>query len=438
MNIEQRIEETKQLLKEQYLADDRPWVVTFSGGKDSSTVLHLTVEVLQELKQENKDTKIVYIVSSDTKVEMPLIDKYFFKKLEEIKKFIIKNQLNMKVAVVSPESKDSYWSLLLGRGYPSPNQSFRWCTDRLKIKPATKFLTTLSTNNKSILMLLGVRSDESQTRAISIEKRDRNHRGLVKHDNVPNAFVLSPVKDWSNAEVWSFLSTYKAPWGSHQDMMTLYDKGSGEADCNIALNPESPSCGKTRFGCWVCTVVSKDKSMANMLKNPEDFWMKPLNDFRNKLEAYREVDSGKRQTIRRNGQKGYGPFSMGTRQELLEELLKIEKNLLVNLDGKYLISDEDIIQIQKEWLHDGDFFETAIKLENKYGRNIRHESKKPFSNNEQNHFKVLCEKNGIKIELMDKLIQVEHKYRHQLKRSGIFTDIKEIVEAYALGKINEI
>lgn len=438
MNIEQRIEETKQLLKEQYLADDRPWVVTFSGGKDSSTVLHLTVEVLQELKQENKDTKIVYIVSSDTKVEMPLIDKYFFKKLEEIKQFIIKNQLNMKLAIVSPESKDSYWSLLLGRGYPSPNQSFRWCTDRLKIKPATKFLTTLSTNNKSILMLLGVRSDESQTRAISIEKRDRNHRGLVKHDNVPNAFVLSPVKDWSNAEVWSFLSTYKAPWGSHQDMMTLYDKGSGEADCNIALNPESPSCGKTRFGCWVCTVVSKDKSMANMLKNPEDFWMKPLNDFRNKLEAYREIDSGKRQTIRRNGQKGYGPFSMGTRQELLEELLKIEKNLLVNLDGKYLISDEDIIQIQKEWLHDGDFFETAIKLANKYGRNIRHESKKSFSDNEQNHFKVLCEKNGITIELMDKLIQVEHKYRHQLKRFGIFTDIEEIVEAYALGKINEI
>ena len=51
---------------------------------------------------------------------------------------------------------------------------------------------------------------------------------------------------------------------------------------------------------------------------------------------------------------------------------------------------------------------------------------------------MLCEKNGITIELMDKLIQVEHKYRHQLKRSGIFTDIEEIVEAYALGKINEI
>ena len=438
MNLTKRIAETKQLLKDQYLADDRPWVVTFSGGKDSSTVLHLTVEVIEELKKENKDKKTVYIVSSDTRVEMPVIDKYFFKKLDEIKKYININKLNMQVAVVSPESKDSFWPLILGKGYPSPNQSFRWCTDRLKIKPATKFLTSLSTNNKSILMLLGVRSDESQARAKSIEKRDRNHRGLVKHDNVPNAFVLSPVQYWSNPEVWTFLSTNKAPWGSHDDMMKLYDKGSGESDCNIALNPESPSCGKTRFGCWVCTVVSKDKSMENMLQNPEDFWMKPLHNFRNDLESYREVDAGKRQSIRRNGQKGYGPFTMATRQELFEKLLKIEKDLLTNLEGKHLISDEDIIQIQKEWLHDGDFFETAINLANKYGRNIRHESKKAFSSDEQKYFQSLCKENGIQIELMDKLIQTEHKYRHQLKRSGIFTDIEEIVESYASGKINEI
>jgi DNA sulfur modification protein DndC len=437
MNLTERIEETKQLLKEQYLADDRPWVVTFSGGKDSSTVLHLTVEVIEELKKENKDKKTVYIVSSDTRVEMPVIDKYFHKKLDEIKKFINKNKLNMQVAVVSPESKDSYWPLLLGRGYPSPNQSFRWCTDRLKIKPATKFLTSLSTNNKSILMLLGVRSDESQARSESIEKRDRNHRGLVKHDNVPNAFVLSPVKDWTNPEVWSFLSTYKAPWGSHNDMMKLYDKGSGESDCNIALNPESPSCGKTRFGCWVCTVVSKDKSMENMLRNKEDQWMSPLHEYRNMLEEYR-YDDKRRQTIRRNGQKGHGPFTMATRQLLFEELLKREQIILDKLEGKHLISDEDIIQIQKEWLHDGDFFESAINLANKYGRNIRHESNKAFSSKEQEYFKILCEENAIQIELMDKLIQTEHKYRHQLKRSGVFTDIEEIVEAYALGKINEI
>jgi len=220
-------------------------------------------------------------------------------------------------------------------------------------------------------------------------------------------------------------------------MLKLYDKGSGEGDCNIALNPDSPSCGKTRFGCWVCTVVSKDKSMANMLKNKEDQWMKPLHDFRNDLEDFRK-DHSKRQSIRRNGQKGYGPFTIATRKELLDKLLKIEKDLLVKLEGKYLISDEDIIQIQKEWLHDGDFFETAINIANKHGRNIRHESTKSFNQNEQDYFDFLCKENGIQIELMNELIHIEHKYRHQLKRSGVFTDIEEIAESYSLGKINEI
>lgn len=437
MNLRDKIETTKQLLKEQYLADNRPWVVTFSGGKDSSTVLHLTVEMLQDLKKENLDNKIVYVVSSDTGVEMPVIDKYFFDKLKQLEAFIKNEKLNMKVQVVKPDIEETFWTLLLGKGYPSPNQNFRWCTDRLKVNPATKFLTSLSSDEKSILMLLGVRSDESQARAESIEKRDRNHRDLVKHDNVPNAFVLSPIRDWTNYEVWDFLRTNKAPWGDHFDMLELYSKGSGEADCNIALNPEAPSCGKTRFGCWVCTVVSKDKSMENMLSNKEDKWMEPLHEFRNKLEEYR-YNRDKRQDRRRNGQIGVGPFKMSVRQELLEELLKIEKGLLDKLGGKYLISDEEIMQIQKEWLHDGDFFETAINIAKDAGRIIDYESKKAFSQDEKEYFSNLCGDNSITIELMDELLQTEHKYRHQLKRSGILLDIEKVVESYAKGKVNEI
>lgn len=437
MSTMNKINLTKQLLKEQYLADSRPWVVTFSGGKDSSTVLHLTVEVLLELKKEGKDSKIVYIVSSDTGVEMPVIDRYFFDKLDQLRVFIKNENLNMQVQVVAPEVEQTFWTLLLGKGYPSPNQNFRWCTDRLKINPATRFLTSISNENRSILMLLGVRSDESQTRAESIEKRDRNHRGLVKHDTVPNTFVLSPIKDWTNGEVWEFLMTHKAPWGNHNDMLKLYNKGSGEADCNVALNPEAPTCGKTRFGCWVCTVVSKDKSMENMLQNEEDQWMKPLHEFRNKLEEYR-YNHDMRQDRRRNGQQGVGPFKMSVRQELLGRLLEIEKDLLPNLNGKYLISNEEIIQIQKEWLHDGDFFETAINIAKEKGRNIYFESKKAFSSEEKKYFSLLCEQNNISLELMDQLLQTEHKYRHQLKRSGILMGIESIVESYATGKINEI
>jgi DNA sulfur modification protein DndC len=437
--LEEKIQLVKERLKKEYLADSRPWVVTFSGGKDSTTVLQLVTEMLHGLQKKHKDNKKVYIVSSDTGVEMPLIEDYTTNKLQRIDEFIQKEKINMSVNLLKPKVTESFWTLLLGKGYPSPNQTFRWCTDRMKIKPATQFLKSLTDKNESILMLLGVRSDESQARAESIAKRDENHRGFSKHSEIPNAFVFSPIKDWSNADVWTYLSQYPAPWGEHQDMMKLYDKGSGEADCNIALNPEAASCGKTRFGCWVCTVVSKDKSMANMLRNDEDEWMKPLNNFRNTLEDYR-YDHSKRQPRRRNGQKSVGPFLLSTRKELLKELLRIEKDLITEgkMGSKKLISDEEIEQIQKEWLHDGDFFESAISMAHDVGRLIHYESVKSFNGEEREFIENICEENEIPLKLMEDLMQKEHSYRHQLKRTKIFTEMENLVENFANGVVNEI
>ena len=441
--LEEKIETVRSRLKTEYLADSRPWVVTFSGGKDSTTVLQLVMEMLLELRKEGKDDKRVYVVSSDTGVEMPIIEDYTTNKLTQIENFINQENLNMEVNLLKPKVTESFWTLLLGKGYPSPNQTFRWCTDRMKIKPATHFLKSLTEKNESILMLLGVRSDESQARAESIAKRDENHRGFSKHGEIPNAFVFSPVKDWSNADVWTYLSKYPAPWGEHQDMMKLYDKGSGEADCNIALNPEAASCGKTRFGCWVCTVVSQDKSMANMLRNDEDFWMKPLHEFRNKLERYR-YDHTKRQSRRRNGQKSVGPFLLSVRKELLEELLDIEKKLIAlgKMGSKKLISDEEIEQIQEEWLHDGDFFESAITMAHNVGRFIEYKSVKSFNEEERSFIEKECSADTlpiqIPIKLIEDLMQTEHNYRHQLRRSKIFTEMENLVENFANGVVNEI
>ncbi len=419
-------QQTKQLIKNHYLADSRPLVVTFSGGKDSTTVLQLTMEVLQELKKENKIIKDTYIVSSDTLVEMPIIEEYLNNTLNKINQYCKQENLRVTTHLIKPKEEDSFFTLMIGRGYPAPNKWFRWCTDRLKIKPTTDFLSQLVDKHQSILMLLGVRIDESISRAISIKSRDLNYKGLSPHDQIPNAYVLSPIKDWSNAEVWTFLTECETLWGNHKLMMSLYDKGSSEADCNIALNPESPSCGKTRFGCWTCTVVDKDKSMDGMIKSGEE-WMLPLWDYREKLLKYRNRED-KRNSRRKNSQRGLGDFTLATREELLEDIFIIEKMSEFKNRDIELISDIELELIQKNWDRDGDIENSALKLAKKYKR-LKNKS---VENSEIEN--ILSELNiDFSKELFKRIYEIEVNRKNLSNRVGILQDIESRVKNYSKG-----
>jgi len=444
----QIIRETIEALKEQYFADERPWVVTYSGGKDSTCVLQLTLTMLQELHAEGKDHKHVYVVSSDTTVEMPIIEKYLQTKLDEISEFAEKSELKLSCHKLSPKIEESFWTLMLGKGYPAPTSSFRWCTERMKINPATHFLETLVNKHQSILMLLGVRSAESQARQTSIANRKLNQRGLSPHDSIPNAFVLSPIKHWTNEEVWTYLSetgndSTPYPWKDHTYMMSLYDKGSSEGDCNIALNPESPSCGKTRFGCWVCTVVEKDRSMEGMLQNGEE-WMQPLWEYREKLYAYRQPDSGKRDTRRRDGSVGPGPFLPEVRRELLDDLFQVEKKATENYhkmkknDPDYdpneivtLIKDDEITLIKQHWDHDGDIKNSAYRISQKYSRMMDKSVETPLRS------KLESISDEFNIDLFERIYEIETYRKNISTRYGIIGDIEKRIVDFYKGQFRE-
>lgn len=437
-------EETIEKLKEQYFADDRPWVVTYSGGKDSTAVLLLIIKMLEELHDEGKDSKHCYVVSSDTAVEMPIIEEYTKTRLNQINEFAENSGLKLSSHKLEPKIEESFFTLMLGLGYPAPTSSFRWCTERLKINPATEFLKGLVNQHQSILMLLGVRTDESIARAASIESRIENFRGLIMHEDIPNAFILSPIKYWTNEDVWTYLSKNPFPWGDHSYMMSLYDKGSSEGDCNIALNPDSLSCGKTRFGCWVCTVVEKDRSMDGMLKNGEK-WMEPLWKYRETIYKYRN-DLTKRYTRRRNGSSGAGAFLVDVRKELLEELLKAEEKVNTNYhtmkknasdykpDEKIqIIRDQEIVAIQKKWDGDGDISNSAYRIAQKFGRlkdklitTPLREELESFENEDFN------------IELFERIYEIESHSKNISKRYGTLKDIEKRVIDFYKGEYREV
>ena len=68
-------EESLEEIRSVYLADERPWVIGFSGGKDSTVALQLVWYALRGLEPSER-SKPIYVISGDTQVETPVIIDY--------------------------------------------------------------------------------------------------------------------------------------------------------------------------------------------------------------------------------------------------------------------------------------------------------------------------------------------------------------------------
>ena len=155
--------EIHQEIQKMYLADSRPWVVGYSGGKDSTTALQLIWYALAELPPEQRQ-KPVYVITSDTLVETPVIVNYITSTLERIEQKAKETGMPFRTDIVTPEIDQTFWVNLIGKGYPAPYTKFRWCTDRMKIKPANRFILERVAEHGEVILILGVRKGESSTR----------------------------------------------------------------------------------------------------------------------------------------------------------------------------------------------------------------------------------------------------------------------------------
>ena len=76
MNLPERLAEIRADMKEEYLQEHQmPWIVGFSGGKDSTILLQLVFEMLLELPP-SKRLRHVHVLSNDTLVESPILQNF--------------------------------------------------------------------------------------------------------------------------------------------------------------------------------------------------------------------------------------------------------------------------------------------------------------------------------------------------------------------------
>ena len=365
INTADPFEDIRQNIAKEYLSEIQhyPWIVTFSGGKDSTLVAHLVFDMLLSLPPTLR-TRQVFFVSNDTLVESPLVVKHMRGALAEILRAAEIFRLPVSGEITVPKLQDTFWTLLIGKGYPTPNRSMRWCTDRLKIQPTSGYILQQVNENGKAIIVLGVRKDESATRKASIESHQNlENSNLTPHGDLKNALVYRPIADLSTDDVWEFLATNDPPWGgTHNDLIKLYREAAG-GECPIVLSQEeAPGCGtnSSRFGCWTCTVVNKDKSLQGFVDAGKTEFA-PLIEYRNWLVDIRNKPEY-RQAERRNGKLTFksgkhipGPFTIKARQEMLAKLLDVQAAF-----GEELISQDEIDLIKQIWTED---------LINAYSRN---------------------------------------------------------------------
>lgn len=432
-DISQEVDTITQRIQTLYTADDIPWVVGYSGGKDSTATLQLVWYAVSALPLEARNRKPIHVISTDTLVEQPIVASWVNHSLELMRKTAGEQYMPIHPHRLTPSEKDSYWVNLIGRGYPAPRQGFRWCTSRLKIAPSNTFILDMTRSHGETILVLGTRKAESAARARVMEhyEKKRIREWLSPNGNLQNSWIFSPIEAWSNDDVWEYLGTYENPWGwSNRDLLNMYRGANPDNECPLVIDTSTPSCGGSRFGCWVCTVVTADKSMEAMIQNDsEKLWMTPLLEFRNELGATNEFgridDRAKRDfrrldgTIKinpRDGQPIHGPYTKETREYLLERLLGVQE--LIHRNGPpgvgdlRLITDEELRQIRRIWVAEKHEFDDSLPriYEKVSGQPYPFTDDfrpGPFGAAEWQMLSELCQGDPVQLELVSSLLDLE-------------------------------
>lgn len=433
-------------IQDLYCLDAVPWVIGYSGGKDSSAVLQLVWNAIAALSP-NQRTKPIHVISTDTLVENPIVSTWVRHSLERIRVAAKEQGLPISSHLLHPEIRDSFWVNLIGKGYPAPRNKFRWCTERLKIHPSNRFIREIVRANGETILVLGTRKAESTKRAATMAKhaegrvRDR----LSPNASLPNSLIYSPIEDWRDDEVWMYLMQVSNPWGqSNKELLSMYRGATADNDCPLVVDTSTPSCGSSRFGCWVCTMVSQDKSMAAMVQNDEEkAWMEPLLKIRNELDVKNDRDrrdfrrmNGSVQLFERNTETGSevvpipGPYKKQWREHWLRLVLETQTHIRQtgpeHVNEIELITLGELREIRRIWLEEKHEFEDSLPRIYSESTGETFLDPRPgadyqlLGSDEWDVLKEICGNDAMQMELMAKLLDTERHFRMMARRAGIY------------------
>lgn len=435
------LESIYEEIRRVYRTYPQPWVIGYSGGKDSTTVLQLVWKALESLTKEERQ-KPIYVIASDTQVETPIIVEYVDSTLRAINETAKRTGMPFRAQKVVPTLSDSFWVNLIGRGYPAPTARFRWCTERMKINPANKFIEEKVAQSGEVIVVLGVRKTESSTRMQLMSTYEVKGHLLRRHSMLQGAWVYAPIADFSTDDVWTYLLQVASPWGgNNRDLAALYRTAS-EGECPLVIDTSTPSCGNSRFGCWVCTVAERDSSMEAMIDKGEE-WLEPLLEFREWLATtidpsrklqFRDVKGRDgRVILKKDGTLAARTYKLEVSKEMLEKVLRAEKAVQGTGPNSEvsLISTDELHEIRRIWRTERQDWDDSVpkvfQKVNGFDLEWPKDDNTHFDADDKQLLSNICSEYDVPFDLVARMLEAERRANGMARRAGIQKAIEAVL-----------
>jgi DNA sulfur modification protein DndC len=312
----------------------------------------------------------------------------------------------------------------------------------MKIKPANAFILDRVAEFGEVVMVLGSRKGESGTRDQVLKAHEIKGSRLRRHSMLPNAFVYTPIEEFGAQDVWIYLLQVKSPWGVDNTRLVGMYKNAQAGECPLVVDTSTPSCGNSRFGCWVCTVVKQDHSMEAMVDNGEE-WLFPLLEFRDLLASTQdpEVKFKYRDVKRRDGKVWSkkdgtpipGPYRLDTCRDFLRKLLEIETKIRSTGPDKAarLISPDELHEIRRLWRTERQDWEDSVP---RIYREVTGEDLDwvlddvaTFTEKDDLILKEVAARHNAPAGLVAKLLDLERDMEGMGRRAGIYEKLGQIL-----------
>ena len=284
--LEEKIEIAISRIKSIFM-ENKVCLVATSHGKDSAVLSNIVLKAAIEFMNEHGYCPHIRFVTSNTRIENPVMDGYVKRESSKIIKFADDHALDVNVDIVTPGVTNNYLiNMIGGRIIASLSDCDAKCSSMMKVDPITRHkkrvFKKLGKNN--VVTVVGKRSDESVVRGANMDESGESEGKVVADKK--GELLMCPIADFTIDDVFYYIGNVRSGkfecYSDFDDLVEIYRDANG-GDCMVTTyytgQASKTACG-ARTGCYLCTRVSNDRSLENMLSENKFKYMQPLNDFR--------------------------------------------------------------------------------------------------------------------------------------------------------------